>query len=315
MSKRFVLAMLGLMSGVFIFPSVLLAQVKAVDIALDSKNFTQIDWPQDTTEAALPITWKGCMAEDVMSRLSPVKPGKVTVLPKFQGQEQAYGYLKLGRLPDNRFYFVMDVMAPDKMLMYFDFNHNGRLDDDGPGLVNEGEAIKPGEAGFATYLQVPWRLLVPGSTFKGTFKVWFFINNLEWSLKGFSHASHTFLKGSLALGGVTHTVYIHDQAENDNDADLTNDGIYFKVAEGKVRFVSRKEMSSGVDIDGTAYKFNIFYPQNSVVAPGTPGVNSQAMDEEPLSTATRDWKSKLKGRRIIVVPPGSSIEAELKKQK
>ncbi len=61
------------------------------------------------------------------------------------------------------------------------------------------------------------------------------------------------------LDGVEHTVFIRDQAENDNDADLTNDGFYVKVGEGKTRYISKDEARGGVDIDGTPYRFNIVY--------------------------------------------------------
>ena len=153
----------------------------------------------------------------------------------------------------------MDVIAPDKMLMYFDFNKNGRLDDDGPPLASGGEAIKPGEAGFASMLAIPWDKLIVDSPFQGKFKVWFFINNFQWGIKGFSHRSETFLRGTLVLDGVAHTIYIRDQAENDNDADLTNDGFYLKVGEGKVRYISKEEAKNGATIDNKLYTFTISY--------------------------------------------------------
>ncbi|MBF0522719.1 MAG: hypothetical protein HQL24_06655 [Candidatus Omnitrophica bacterium] len=263
LERKFFKMLVLLALGLLLVPGILFAQEKVVNIVLNGKNFTSVDWPQDNTEASIPYTWRGCKAEDVMSRLNTVKPDAVTALPKFQGTEQLYGYLKLGNFPDNRFYFVMDVLAPDKMLMYFDFNHNGRLDDDGAPLPNTGEAIKPGEAGFATYLAIPWEKLIVDSPFQGNFKVWFFINNFQWENKGFSHSSHTFLRGMIDLNGVAHTIYMHDQAENDNDADLTNDGFYLKIEEGKTRYISKEEAQNGVTIDNNLYKFNIAYGNGS----------------------------------------------------
>ena len=226
-------------------------------IVLDSKNFTQIDWPQDKTETKLPCTWRGCRIEDVMSRLSRTRPDAVTAVPRFQGSEQWYGSLKLG--PEgNIFYFVMDVVTPQKMFMYFDFNRDGRLDDEKP-LPHGGKFNNPSDAGFATKLAVPWDKLVTNAPFEGTVKLWFFINNIQWENKGFSHRDDTFLKGTLTLAGKPYTVYIHDSADNDNDADLTNDGLYVKLGEENLMYISPEKAKNGVIFYDRAYKFPISY--------------------------------------------------------
>ena len=139
-----------------LFPVAAFAQANAINIVLDAKNFTTSDWPHDKTEAKMPLTWRGCKAEDVMSRLNKVKPDAVTAVPDFRGGEQWYGYLKLGNFENNTFYFVMDVISPKEMRMFFDINNNGRLDDDGPALVNVGK-FNEGDSGFATRMRSRWR--------------------------------------------------------------------------------------------------------------------------------------------------------------
>ena len=108
-------------------------------------------------------------------------------------------------------------------------------------------------------LAIPWKELIVDSPFQGACQVWFFINNFEWNLKGFSHRSETFLRGTLDLDGAGRTIYIHDQAENDNDADFTNDGFYLEVKLGEARYISREEAKNGVTIDNKEYRFNISY--------------------------------------------------------
>ncbi len=260
MHKRILMAApVFLVLGVLFSPAAFSTDVNIINVVLDADHFTPFDGAHDKTDGSIPLTWKGCKPEDVMSRLKKVKPDAVTAVPVFQGKEQLYGYLKLGNFEDNRFYFVMDVLAPDNMLMYFDYNKDGRLDNDGPPSPNKGQRIKPGAAGFATMLEVPWDKLIVDAPFKGVFKVWFFINNFQWAIKGFSHSSHTYLKGPIILNGVEWTIYLHDRAENDNDGDLTDDGLYIKVAEGKTRYITRQEAKDGAYIDGQLCQFKINY--------------------------------------------------------
>ncbi len=249
--------------GILCVPSAVLADTHVVDIVLGPQHFRPVQWPSDTTEASVPLTWTGCKEEDVMNRLNHDKPDAVSAVPAFRGREQLYGYLKLGNFKNNRFYFVMDVVAPNKMFMYFDRNKDGRLDNDGPPLEHQGHFDNPDDAGFAALVLVPWDELIVDAPFKGNFQVWFFINNSQWANKGFSHASYTFLAGTIDLNGVTRTVYFRDRFENDNDADLTDDGFSLKIAEGKTRQITRQEARDGVEIDGQVYKFNIAYGKGS----------------------------------------------------
>ena len=231
---------------------------EVVPVVLDSKNFTQVDWARDATEAKLPCEWRGCTIEDVMGRLSKVKPDAVTAIPRFQGSEQWYGAMKLG--PEgNIFYFVMDVVTPQKMFMYFDFNRNGRLDDEKP-IPHGGKFNNPTDAGFAAKLAVPWDKLMANPPFPGTVKLWFILNNVQWTNKGFSHRDDTFFQGKLTLDGKPYTIYLHDSAAlNDNDADFTNDGLYIKLGEGNLMYVSPEQAKNGVVFGSKVYKFPISY--------------------------------------------------------
>jgi hypothetical protein len=147
------------------------------------------------------------------------------------------------------------------MLMYFDFNRNGRLDDDGPPLKNIGH-FKNGENGFATLIELPWDQLVDDAPYRDKFKIWYFVNSFQWANAGFSHSSRTQLKGTVDIGGVPYTVIIADQAENDNDADLTNDGLYLRRGKEKPRYISAAEAKAGVRIDNRQYTFRIKYAQD-----------------------------------------------------
>lgn len=232
---------------------------RLVDIVLDAKGFTPIDIYKDGGEV-VPATWRGCKASDIMNKLKKAKPKLIVSEPHYQGAQQLYGYLMLGNTLSQRFSFALDVRAPDDMLMYFDFNRNGRLDDDGPPLKNEGH-FNPGENGFATLLEIPWSDLAAAAPFEGKFKVWFILNSFQWANTGFTHASHTQLKGRIELGGLSYPIVISDQAANDNDADLTNDGLTLKLPGGKTRYISDKEAKAGAVIDGRRYIFRIRYPK------------------------------------------------------
>lgn len=245
-----------LLSLPFVFAAAA-GEAKVIDLVLDSRNFEVIDIYRNGGET-VPPNWRGCKATDIMNKLRKTKPSSIVAEPHYQGAQQLYGYLMLGHTLSRRFSFAMDVMSPENMLMYFDFNQNGRLDDDGPPLKSMSN-FKPGENGFATLLEIPWRNLGVETPFEGKFKVWFFINAFQWANTGFSHASHTQLKGTMDLDGVPYPIVIGDQAENDNDADLTNDGLYLKLAGKELRHISDKEAKAGVEIDGRRYSFRIRY--------------------------------------------------------
>ena len=107
--------------------------------------------------------------------------------------------------------------------------------------------------------------IIVDSPFQGKFRIWFFINNFQWDVKGFSHRTDTFLKGTVNWDGVEHTIYIRDQAENDNDGDFTNDGFYLKLGEENLRYISNDEAKSGVAIGDKFYKFNITYGKGAKI--------------------------------------------------
>jgi hypothetical protein len=97
-----------------------------VELVLDGKNFVPIDIYRNGGDAA-PVTWLGCKPTDVMSRLKKNKPDAIATEPKYQGSKQYYGYMDLGTQKNHRFYFAMDVIAPDNMLMY-SFGWSGSSD-------------------------------------------------------------------------------------------------------------------------------------------------------------------------------------------
>lgn len=234
---------------------------QVIELVLDSKSFVPIDLYRNGGEI-VPPTWLGCNPTDIMSKLKGSKPEFITREPRYRGARQMYGYLTLGTQKNKNYYFAMDIITPDNMLMYFDFNKNGRLDDDGPPLKHAGHFEK-GENGFATLIEIPWEQLAEASPYRDKFKIWFFINSFQWANTGFSHASHTQLKGTVDIGGVPYTVIIADRAENDNDADLSNDGLYLRRGKEEPRYISASEAKAGVLLDKKRYIFQIKYPAAS----------------------------------------------------
>ena len=79
----FAMALIVLCTGILFSPRALFAESKAVNIVLDSKHFTPLDHPYGATEYSIPLTWKGCKADDVMSRLNKARPDAITALPAF----------------------------------------------------------------------------------------------------------------------------------------------------------------------------------------------------------------------------------------
>lgn len=228
-----------------------------VEIVLDNENFLPIDIYHDNGGMSVPVTWRGCKAADIMGKLKRKKPAAITSEPRYEGSRRLYGSLVLGNRKDNRYHFAMDVIAPDRMLMYFDYDNDGRLDGHPP-LAHEG-VFKPGENGFAALIRMPWDRLIEDSPYHGEFLIWFMINSNMWANSGFSHSSHTELTGKVDIGGTTYNVTIADSAENDNDGVLTNDGLYLRRGEEEPRYISDEEARSGATVDGKSYRFRIRY--------------------------------------------------------
>ncbi|MBF0545915.1 MAG: hypothetical protein HQM08_15845 [Candidatus Riflebacteria bacterium] len=227
---------------------------QAIEVVLDNKNFV----PASKSSDLVNFTWRGCTAADIMSRLKKEKPDSITKVPNFEGKMQLYGYMNLGNKENNCFNFVMDVLPSDQMKMYFDFNQNGNLDDDGPPLKNMGK-FKDAGPSYATQLQIPWDSLIVNSPYHEKFKIWFMINPHQYSLAGFSHYCQTQLVGTVTIGGAPVKAVIADRAENDNNADFTDDGINLFLGDKKPRYISDKEARDGVEINGAVYKFHFSY--------------------------------------------------------
>jgi len=174
--------------------------------------------------------------------------------PDYSGSEQWYGYMDLGDRQHKRFYFVFDLQADEKFLMYFDSNNNGDLSDDGEPLVNKGSGAG-GPGGFACELAIPWQVLIENAPFKGDFKIWFFSNEAGWK-KGnrVAHYSRTQLEGAVTIGTDRYIAMLIDQGYN--DADLSNDGIALDLNQnGKI---DRDERPASTHvINGKKYTFNI----------------------------------------------------------
>ena len=271
LSKIIISAMLLCPAAVFAEADTTAAETVA--LVLDGKSFEPIS-PYHYSGLLVPYTWRGCKVTDIMAKLKKKKPETITKEPQYQGKERLYGSLVLGTRKNNRFYFAMDISAPDSMLMYFDFNNNGDLSDDGAPLKNSGTR-KKGEAGFAAMLEVPWEQLVDNSPYHDKYLVWFFINGVQWANSGFSHSSRTQLLGKITLAGEPYRVILADRAESDNNADLTSNGLHLRYGKEKieVRYISPKEAREGALIAGKLYRFDIRYSAVSALQlkPTTPG--------------------------------------------
>jgi len=200
----------------------------AVDILLDNKNFKPIDIYRNGGEA-MPVTWRGCKVEDIMSRLKKRKPAAIKSEPAYHGTGQLYGSMMLGDRRNKRHWFVLDIKAPDDMVMYFDFDGSGRLDQH-PALVNKG-SFKKGRTAS------PPSSRCPGTSSSRT--------RLSWPLPDLVHPQLLPVgqRGLLALqphraqghGGPrrrAYTAVIVDSADNDNDGVMTNDGLWLKRGQG-----------------------------------------------------------------------------------
>ncbi|MDP1854134.1 MAG: hypothetical protein Q8L26_08060 [Candidatus Omnitrophota bacterium] len=214
------------------------------EVVVDIKTFTPVyfAWPASH--------------EGVSNILVTDKPYFIKNEPIYYGNRQVYGCMNLGNYEYNQYCFAIDIATPENTVMYFDFNQNYNLTDDGGPLINQG-AFKKNSLGFAATLSIPWQQVMAYSPFEGAFDIWFYANEDAGALRTFSHYSRTQLEGYIPIGKKFYHAYI---ADNDiNDADLTNDGISIEVKQGKWLKLSNEEIGKTAVINGKKFILRILY--------------------------------------------------------
>ena len=173
------------------------------------------------------------------SHLAAERPNSIINVPIYRGQNQLYGRLKLGTGNNMNYDFAFDLIEGPHPVLYYDFNQNGDLTDDGNPLQNQGSGI------FATEIKLPIRRLIKELDLPGDFRIWFFTNNSLWAKSKVSHYSRTRMKGNLTINGKTYLAYLAEWMVN--DADFTNDGIYIDL-NGNGQIERRKEFIKPGDV-------------------------------------------------------------------
>ena len=144
---------------------------------------------------------------------------------------------------------ALDLLPDGAFRIWFDGNGNGDLTDDGPPRANA-SSWDGGPGGFATELQVPWRLLSDRAPFQEPFRIWFFSNPAGWRQGHLaSHYSRTQLRGAVTEDGVRRTAWVVDLGYNDGD--LTNDGLWVD-RDGDGRTSADEWVPPEEDADGRA---------------------------------------------------------------
>lgn len=217
---------------------------RAVEVVVDIKTFTPVDFVRAATHLG------------ATNILVSEKPYFIKNTPAYYGSQQVYGCMNLGNYKYNQYCFVIDLASRENTAMYFDFNQNYNLADDGVPLPNEG-IFSGNRFGFATTLSFPWQQVMANSSFEGDFDIWFFANEDRGALTEFSHYSRTQLEGYVPVGRKLYHAYIVDNGIN--DADLTNDGISIEVKKDTWLELSSEEIGKTVIINGKKCLFKIFY--------------------------------------------------------
>lgn len=194
--------------------------------------------------------------EGITNILVADRPYFIKSEPAYYGSRQVYGCMNLGNYEYSQYCFAIDMASRENTVMYFDFNQNYSLTDDGDPLTNKG-VFKGNGFGFATTLSFPWQQVMAYSPFEGNFDIWFFANEDAGALRTFSHYSRTQLEGYIPIGKKFYHAYIVDSGIN--DADLTNDGISVEVKKGKWLKLSNEEMGKTVVINGKKCILKILY--------------------------------------------------------
>lgn len=237
--KKFLLLSFILIAGYIVF----FMLNRKTEVVVDIKTFTPVNfiWPASHE-----------MASNV---LVSDKPYFIKKEPVYYGSRQVYGCMNLGNYEYNQYCFAIDMASRENTAMYFDYNQNYDLSDDGA-LFNEG-VFKGNSFGFAAMLSIPWQQVMAYSPFEGDFNIWFYANEDAGMLRLFSHYSRTQLDGYVPIGKKLYHAYIVDNGIN--DADLTNDGISIEVGQGQWLKLSNEEIGKTVVINGKKCLFKILY--------------------------------------------------------
>ena len=144
-------------------------------------------------------------------------PEEIVRMPRFKGNEQKYGVLRLGVMENNRFPFAFDLLPDGRPEMYVDINQNGDLTDDGGPRVNEGTGW------FGAAVWIPFDRLAKAARLPGKYRTWLFMKENDWNAGVFKRYSWTQLQGTVSIAGQEYVAYIADHGEH--DADYANDPI------------------------------------------------------------------------------------------
>ena len=168
-------------------------------------------------------------------------PDKKVKLPKFQGEKQYFGYLKLGAERKIELPFVIDLYKAGQTRCYLDTNQNMDLTEKSDMFVSKGKGL------FAFEIKIPFKYLVNNDEFAEEYKLWLFTNSSLWKKKQARFYSRTQFKGSADLGDIMYDAYIVDSGRN--DADFTNDGICLDMDYNKKIQLNSECFSSDVPVN------------------------------------------------------------------
>ncbi|MDM8538251.1 hypothetical protein QUF70_15970 [Desulfobacterales bacterium HSG17] len=155
------------------------------------------------------------------SILSETKPDHIKRVPKFKGNIQKYGFLKLGNTKNNKFYYVFDLISGSSPVLYIDINQNNDLSDDGAPRINKGSGW------FGTAIFIPFKRLDRENNFQGNCRIWLFTKKKFWDAGEVKHYTWTQLKGKVRIDNENYDAYIADSGNH--DADFTNDSVCLDI--------------------------------------------------------------------------------------
>jgi len=182
-------------------------------------------------------------------RLEELPPFEL-IEPRWRGDQQLYGAVRLGVIRDQLFSFAFDAVETGEPLLWFDKNANFDLTDDGPPLENRGEGV------FATDIRLDMGHVLPNFVAEEPFRIWFFSNDALWQKRYASHYCLTVMKGTVILDGVAYDVYVADTGFN--EADFRDDGVYVDTdADGNVSRDDLIPHQGVLQLGGSRYQFKI----------------------------------------------------------
>ncbi len=214
-----------------------IAGVKVISVSLDAENIG----------FKLGARWNDRV------KLSSKAPKNLTGTPEFEGSEQGFGFIKLGTREPREYWFALDILDNDAVQLYFDFNHNQDLSDDGPPVKNQGNGV------YAAEIRIPFDQLFEKAGIEDDYKAWFFTNDSMWKKREVTYYSRTQWKGTIRLAGREFTFYLADSV--DNDADPTNNGINIDLnKDGKINNKTEHfDTGEPIKYQGNKYPYEIMW--------------------------------------------------------